>query len=86
MVAQELLQHLPTAMAGIVKGNKVKDSDETFLSINYMKTSVILWKALQEEMKKRENIEARLFELEDAAKELKGKGKAKARAKSKSKD
>ena len=50
-----------------------------------MKLSVILWKSLQEEMKKREHIEARLFEVEDAIKELKGKGKAKAKAKSKSK-
>ena len=40
----------------------------------------------QEEMIKREHIESRLFELEDAVKELKGKGKAKAKAKSKNKE
>ena len=50
MVAQELLLNLPKAMKGIVKENKDKDTEETFLSINYMKTSLILWKALQEEM------------------------------------
>ena len=36
-------------------------------------------------MTKREHIEARLFEVEDAIRELKGKGKAKAKAKAKSK-
>ena len=64
---------------------KDRDSDDKFLTINYMKLSVILWKSLQEEMKKREHIEARLFEVEDAIKELKGKGKAKSKAKAKSK-
>ena len=85
MVAQELLKNLPEAMKGIVKENKDKDTEETFLSINYMKTSLILWKSLQEEMSKRENIEVRLFELEDAVKELKGKGKGKAKSKAKAK-
>ena len=51
-----------------------------------MKLSVILWKSLQEEMSKREHIEASLFEVEDAVKELKGKGKAKSKPKSKPKD
>ena len=85
MVAQELLLHLPKAMKGIVKENKDRDTEETFLSINYMKTSLILWKALQEETSKRENIESRLFEVEDAIQELRGKGKGEAKAKAKSK-
>ena len=79
------MENLPEEMKGIVREVKDRDSDDKFLTINYMKLSVILWKSLQEEMKKREHIEARLFEVEDAIKELKGKGKAKAKAKAKSK-
>ena len=85
MVAQELLEHLPKAMKGIVKENKDKDTEETFLSINYMKTSLILWKALQESMTKISHLEASVYELQEAVKELKGKGKGKAKAKAKSK-
>ena len=47
-IAQELKEHLPKECNNIVKENKVKNEDETFLSINYMKLSVVLWKALQE--------------------------------------
>ena len=86
MVAQELLKHLPEAMKGIVKENKDKDTEETFLSINYMKTSLILWKALQESISKISHLEASVYELQEAVKELKGKGKAKAKAKAKTKD
>ena len=50
-----------------------------------MKLSVVLWGALQEEIKMREHIESRLFELIEEVKELK-KPKAKAKAKAKSKD
>ena len=85
MVAQELLENLPKAMKGIVKENKDKDTEETFLSINYMKTSLILWKALQESMTKISHLEASVYELQEAVKELKGKGKGKAKAKAKSK-
>ena len=84
-IAQQLLENLPEEMKGIVREVKDRDSDDKFLTINYMKLSVILWKSLQEEMSKREHIEARLFEVEDAVKELKGKGKAKSKAKAKSK-
>ena len=68
-----------------MKENKVKNEDETFLSINYMKLSVVLWGALQEEINKREHIESRLFELEDIVKELKGKKTTKPKATAKSK-
>ena len=85
MVAQELLKNLPEAMKGIVKENKDKDTEETFLSINYMKTSLILWKALQESISKISHLEASVYELQEAVKELKGKGKAKSKAKAKSK-
>ena len=84
-IAQELKEHLPKECKNIVKENKVKNEDETFLSINYMKLSVVLWKALQEEINKREHIESRLFELEDIVKELKGKKTTKPKAKAKSK-
>ena len=84
-VAQELKEHLPKECKNIVKENKVKNEDETFLSINYMKLSVVLWKALQEEIDKREHIESRLFELEDIVKEMRGKKTTKPKAKAKSK-
>ena len=71
MVAQELLEHLPKAMKGIVKENKDRDTDETFLSINYMKTSLILWKGLQESITKKEHLEAKMFEMMTEIKELK---------------
>ena len=84
-IAQELKEHLPKECKNIVKENKVKNEDETFLSINYMKLSVVLWGALQEEINKREHIESRLFELEDIVKELKGKKTTKPKATAKSK-
>ena len=84
-IAQELKEHLPKECKNIVKENKDKTSDDKFLSINYMKLSVVLWKALQEEINKREHIESRLFELEDIVKEMKGKKTTKPKAKAKSK-
>ena len=84
-IAQELKEHLPKECKNIVKENKDKTSDDKFLSINYMKLSVVLWKALQEEANKREHIESRLFELEDIVKELKGKKTTKPKAKAKTK-
>ena len=91
-IAQNLLANLPKEFKNIVKETKnKKDEGEAYLSINYMKLSVVLWGALQEEINKREHIESRLFELEDIVKELKGKGKGekpkpKAKSKSKSKN
>ena len=76
---------MPNEFQEIVKENKEKGSHSKFLSINYMKLSVVLWGALQEEIKMREHIESRLFELIEEVKELK-KPKAKAKAKAKSKD
>ena len=84
-IAQELKEHLPKECKNIVKENKDKTSDDKFLSINYMKLSVVLWKALQEEIDKREHIESRLFELEDIVKEIRGKKTTKPKAKAKSK-
>ena len=84
-IAQELKEHLPKECKNIVKENKDKTSDDKFLSINYMKLSVVLWKALQEEIDKREHIESRLFELEDIVKEMRGKKTTKPKAKAKSK-
>ena len=84
-IAQELKEHLPKECKNIVKENKDKTSDDKFLSINYMKLSVVLWGALQEEINKREHIESRLFELEDIVKEMRGKKTTKPKAKAKSK-
>ena len=68
-----------------MKENKVKNEDETFLSINYMKLSVVLWGALQEQIELVSKLESRLFEAEDEIKALKGKGEAKPKAKAKAK-
>ena len=84
-IAQELQKHLPKECKHIVKENKVKNEDETFLSINYMKLSVVLWGALQEQIELVSKLESRLFDAEDEIKALKGKGEAKPKAKSKSK-
>ena len=86
MIAQDLLEHLPNEFKGIVRENKPKkDGDKEYLSIDYMKLSVVLWGCLQEEMNKREHIESRLFELEDIVKEMRGKGKGEAKPKAKAK-
>ena len=84
-IAQELQKHLPKECQNIVKENKVKNEDETFLSINYMKLSVVLWGALQEQIELVSKLESRLFEAEDEIKALKGKGEAKPKAKAKAK-
>ena len=88
-IAQELKEHLPKECKNIVKENKVKNEDETFLSINYMKLSVVLWKCCQEQQSKIEHLEASMYEIINEIKELKGKKatkpKAKAKAKSKTK-
>ena len=81
-IAQELKEHLPKEFKNIVKENKVKNEDETFLSINYMKLSVVLWKCCQEQQSKIEHLEASMYEMMEDIKELKGK-KPKAKAKSK---
>ena len=90
-IAQHLQKHLPKEFENIVKETKAKkDEGEAYLSINYMKLSVVLWGALQETLNKVEHLESRLFELEDIVKEMRGKGKGeakpKAKAKSKSKN
>ena len=84
-VAQDLLKNLPTEFKNIVRENKEKDSDDKYLSINYMKLSLLLWGCCQEQQSKIEHLEARLFEVEDIIKELKGKGKGETKPKAKSK-
>ena len=75
-IAQHLQKHLPKEFDNIVKETKPKkDEGEPYLSINYMKLSLVLWGCCQEQQSKIENLEARLFEVEDIIKELKGKGK-----------
>ena len=87
-IAQHLQKHIPKEFDNIVKETKPKkDEGESYLSINYMKLSVVLWGALQETLNKVEHLESRLFEAEDEIKALKGKGQSpKARSKAKSKN
>ena len=83
-IAQNLLANLPKEFKSIVKETKPKkDEGEAYLSINYMKLSVVLWKCCQEQQSKIEHLESRLFELEDIVKELKGKGKDESKPKAK---
>ena len=85
-IAQELKEHLPKECKNIVKENKVKNEDETFLSINYMKLWVVLWKCCQEQQSKIEHLEASMYEMMEEIKELKGKKTTKPKAKAKSKE
>ena len=84
-IAQELQKHLPIEFKTIVNKTKTKKDEEQFLSINYMRLSVVLWGCCQEQQSKIEHLESRLFELEDIVKELKDNKKPKAKAKAKSK-
>ena len=91
-IAQHLQKHLPKEFNNIVKETKPKkDEGEAYLSINYMKLSVVLWGALQETLTKVEHLESRLFQLEaimleDIINERRGKGKGeKTKPKAKSK-
>ena len=84
-IAQELKEHLPKECKNIVKENKDKTSDDKFLSINYMKLSVVLWKLFQEQQSKIEHLEASIYEMMEDIKELKGKKTTKPKAKAKSK-
>ena len=86
-VANDLLEELPNVFSKVIG----QDKDGNY-NINHMKLSVILWKALQEQILKNEekdykieHLEARLFEVEDIIKEMKGKKTTKPKAKAKSK-
>ena len=86
MIAQDLQEHPPKEFKGIVRENKPKkDEDKEYLSIDYMKLSVVLWGCCQEQQGKIEHLESRLFELEDIVKEMRGKGKGETKPKAKSK-
>ena len=89
-IAQELQKHLPKEFDNIVKETKPKkDEGEAYLSINYMKLSVVLWGALQETLTKVEHLEASVYELQEELKDSKKptpKSKAKAKSKSKAKN
>ena len=89
-IAQHLQKHLPKEFNNIVKETKPKkDEGEAYLSINYMKLSVVLWGALQETLNKVEHLEASVYELQEELKDSKKptpKSKAKAKSKSKAKN
>ena len=83
-IAQHLQKHLPKEFENIVKETKPKkDEGEAYLSINYMKLSVVLWGALQETLTKVEHLESSVYELQE---ESKDKKKPKAKSKSKAKN
>ena len=83
-IAQHLQKHLPKEFDNIVKETKPKkDEGDPYLSINYMKLSLVLWGGLQETLTKVEHLEASVYELQEELKNNK-KSKAKAKAKSKS--
>ena len=85
MIAQDLLENLPKEFTSIVRQNiPKKDGEKEYLSINYMKLSVVLWGCCQEQQSKIEHLEASIYEMMEDIKELKGK-KPKAKAKSKTK-
>ena len=85
-IAQHLQKHLPKEFDNIVKETKPKkDEGEAYLSINYMKLSVVLWGALQETLTKVEHLESSMYEIMEDIKELKGKKTTKPKAKAKSK-
>ena len=98
MIAQDLLAHLPKEFKNIVRETKPKkDEGEAYLSINYMKLSLVLWGALQETLNKVERLESRIFQLEaimleniinerSDKDEAKAKVKAKVKAKAKTKN
>ena len=81
-IAQELQKHLPKEFDNIVKETKPKkDEGEAYLSINYMKLSLVLWGALQETLNKVEHLEASVYELQNGVKKVKPKAKSKSKAK-----
>ena len=85
MIAQDLQEHLPKEFKSIVRQNiPKKGGDKEYLSINYMKLSVVLWGALQETLTKVEHLESSVYELQEEFKDKK-KPKPKPKAKSKSK-
>ena len=82
-LAQHLQKHLPKEFKNIVKETKPKkDEGEAYLSINYMKLSVVLWGCCQEQQSKIEHLEASMYEMMEDIKDLK-KPKPKSKPKSK---
>ena len=77
-IAQEVEEAIPDDFENIVIKN-----EDGFFGMDYTKMGVILWKCCQEQQSKIEHLEASVYELQEAMKELKGKGKSKAKAKAK---
>ena len=81
------MEELPDVFSKVIG----QDKDGNY-NINHIKLSVVLWKALQEQILKNEekdykieHLEARLFEVEDIIKELNGKKTTKPKATPKAK-
>ena len=86
MIAQDLLENLPKEFKSIVRQNiPKKDGEKEYLSIDYMKLSVVLWGAPQETLNKVEHLEASMYEIINEIKELKGKKTTKPKSKAKAK-
>ena len=75
----DLINEIPSEWENIVLGN-----DEGIKQLNYVniKMNAILWGAVREQQQKIEHLEASVYELQEALKEL-VKPKPKAKAKSK---
>ena len=86
IIAQELLEHLPKEFKNIIRENQPKNKEEKeYLTINYMKLSIVLWECCQEILNKVEHLEASIYKIMAEIKELKGKKAIKPKAKAKSK-
>ena len=76
-VADDLINEIPSEWENIVLEN-----NEGIKQLNYIKMNAILWGAVREQQQKIEHLEASVYELQEALKEL-VKPKPKAKAKSK---
>ena len=78
-IADEIMEAIPPEWENIVRVD-----DEGIKKLSYIKLSGILWGAVREQQQKIEHLEASVYELQEAMKELmKPKPKVKAKAKSK---
>lgn len=79
-IADEIMGVIPSEWENIVLEN-----DEGIKQLNYVKMNAILWGCVKEQQTKIEHLEASVYELQEAMKELL-KAKPKPKPKKKSKD
>ena len=81
-IAQDVEEAIPDDFENIVFKN-----EDWFFGMDFTKMGVILWKCCQEQQSKIEHLEASVYELQEALKEMKNpKPKSKAKAKAKVKN